>query len=124
MSPGDRITARSITFCSSRMLPGQFQSASAWTAASGMPGTDYRRFMNFLAAHECSVAVREFRTGPAADAAQYEGRRMPSRRIFDCSVVRLRPRRAAAPAGPAMTPPEARSAPRIASRSASTNDIT
>ena len=27
----------------------------------GMPSTDYRRFMNFLAAHECSVAVREFR---------------------------------------------------------------
>ena len=30
----------------------------------GLPATDYRRFMNFLAAHECSVAVREFRTGP------------------------------------------------------------
>jgi transcriptional regulator with PAS, ATPase and Fis domain len=35
----------------------------------GMPSTDYRRFMNFLAAHECSVAVKEFRReGPLAEA--------------------------------------------------------
>jgi transcriptional regulator with PAS, ATPase and Fis domain len=27
----------------------------------GIPDTDYRRFMNFLAAHECTVAFREFR---------------------------------------------------------------
>ena len=27
----------------------------------GMPASDYRRFMNFLAAHDCSVAFREFR---------------------------------------------------------------
>jgi DNA-binding NtrC family response regulator len=27
----------------------------------GMPTRDYRRFMNFLAAHECTVAFREFR---------------------------------------------------------------
>ena len=27
----------------------------------GMPSRDYRRFMNFLAAHDCSVAFREFR---------------------------------------------------------------
>jgi transcriptional regulator of acetoin/glycerol metabolism len=34
----------------------------------GMPSTDYRRFMNFLAAHECSVAVKEFRReGPASE---------------------------------------------------------
>ena len=33
----------------------------------GMPDHDYRRFMNFLAAHECTVAFREFRgTGSAA----------------------------------------------------------
>jgi len=31
----------------------------------GMSSDDYRRFMNFLAAHDCSVAVREFR-GAAA----------------------------------------------------------
>jgi transcriptional regulator with PAS, ATPase and Fis domain len=29
----------------------------------GMPSRDYRRFMNFLAAHDCGVAVREFRAG-------------------------------------------------------------
>jgi DNA-binding NtrC family response regulator len=27
----------------------------------GMPSSDYRRFMNFLGAHGCGVAVREFR---------------------------------------------------------------
>jgi transcriptional regulator with PAS, ATPase and Fis domain len=32
----------------------------------GMSGDDYRRFMNFLAAHDCSVAVREFRQGESS----------------------------------------------------------
>jgi len=36
-------------------------------ALFGMPSTDYRRFMNFLAAHECSVAVREFRREGAVE---------------------------------------------------------
>jgi transcriptional regulator with PAS, ATPase and Fis domain len=30
-------------------------------ALFGMPSRDYRRFMNFLAAHECGIGVREFR---------------------------------------------------------------
>jgi len=35
-----------------------------------MSSRDYRRFMNFLAAHECGVAVREFRgEAAAADAS-------------------------------------------------------
>ena len=35
----------------------------------GMPASDYRRFMNFLAAHGCGVAVTEFRgAAGAADA--------------------------------------------------------
>ena len=38
----------------------------------GMPSTDYRRFMNFLAAHECSVAVREFRREPDSAEAPLE----------------------------------------------------
>ncbi len=33
----------------------------------GMSSSDYRRFMNFLAAHECGVAVKEFRSGAAPD---------------------------------------------------------
>jgi hypothetical protein len=33
----------------------------------GMSTRDYRRFMNFLATHECTVAFREFR-GPAPSA--------------------------------------------------------
>jgi transcriptional regulator with PAS, ATPase and Fis domain len=32
----------------------------------GMPGSDYRRFMNFLAAHGCSVGFREFRSAQGA----------------------------------------------------------
>jgi len=35
----------------------------------GMSGDDYRRFMNFLAAHDCSVAVREFRKGELSPEA-------------------------------------------------------
>ena len=31
-----------------------------------MPSGDYRRFMNFLAAHECGVEVREFREAAAS----------------------------------------------------------
>jgi len=38
----------------------------------GMPAGDYRRFMNFLSAHECGVGVREFREAAASAA-------MPSR---------------------------------------------
>jgi hypothetical protein len=35
-----------------------------------MSSRDYRRFMNFLAAHECGVGFREFRSSvPAPDAA-------------------------------------------------------
>jgi transcriptional regulator with PAS, ATPase and Fis domain len=35
----------------------------------GMSSDDYRRFMNFLAAHDCSVAVREFRKGESLPEA-------------------------------------------------------
>jgi transcriptional regulator with PAS, ATPase and Fis domain len=35
----------------------------------GMSGDDYRRFMNFLAAHDCGVAVREFRGAPPSETA-------------------------------------------------------
>ena len=35
----------------------------------GMPSGDYRRFMNFLAAHECGVEVREFREAAASPKA-------------------------------------------------------
>jgi DNA-binding NtrC family response regulator len=38
----------------------------------GMPASDYRRFMNFLAAHECSVGFREFRGEPATSGAENE----------------------------------------------------
>ncbi len=42
----------------------------------GMSTRDYRRFMNFLAAHDCSVDFREFR-GEAASAAPAISSAMP-----------------------------------------------
>ena len=45
----------------------------------GMPGRDYRRFMNFLAAHECGVEFREFRD--AAPSSDQSTRRAPRTRI-------------------------------------------
>ena len=42
----------------------------------GMSTQDYRRFMNFLAAHDCSVSFREFR-GEAASAAPAISSAMP-----------------------------------------------
>jgi transcriptional regulator with PAS, ATPase and Fis domain len=36
----------------------------------GMSSRDYRRFMNFLAAHECGVGVREFRSEAAATSSK------------------------------------------------------
>ena len=35
----------------------------------GLPSRDYRRFMNFLAAHDCSVGFREFRGTPSPEAS-------------------------------------------------------
>jgi transcriptional regulator with PAS, ATPase and Fis domain len=43
----------------------------------GMPASDYRRFMNFLAAHGCGVGVREFREA-AVSAATSEMPRVHS----------------------------------------------
>ena len=42
----------------------------------GMSTRDYRRFMNFLAAHDCSVGFREFR-GEGASAAPATSSAMP-----------------------------------------------
>ena len=43
----------------------------------GMPSSDYRRFMNFLAAHGCGVGVREFRD--AAETATNDSGMSPVR---------------------------------------------
>jgi transcriptional regulator with PAS, ATPase and Fis domain len=37
----------------------------------GMPERDYKRFMNFLAAHECTVDFRQFRSPSPVDAAPH-----------------------------------------------------
>jgi hypothetical protein len=46
----------------------------------GMPASDYRRFMNFLAAHDCGVGFREFRVmRPSSEnAVTSEGQVLPS----------------------------------------------
>jgi transcriptional regulator with PAS, ATPase and Fis domain len=33
----------------------------------GMPDSDYKRFLNFIAAHDCKVSVRSFRNGQAGE---------------------------------------------------------
>jgi len=38
----------------------------------GMPSGDYRRFMNFLAAHGCGLGVREFRDGQSTSSVESE----------------------------------------------------
>jgi transcriptional regulator with GAF, ATPase, and Fis domain len=44
----------------------------------GMPSRDYRRFMNFLAAHECTVEYRQFRGTGSADKGAAEGSSWPN----------------------------------------------
>ena len=48
---------------------GQYK---ALLALFGMPSRDYRRFMNFLAAHDCRVGFREFRETAASPQAPAE----------------------------------------------------
>jgi DNA-binding NtrC family response regulator len=43
----------------------------------GMPESDYKRFMNFLAAHECTVDFREFRSLPGDGPVRQEPARPP-----------------------------------------------
>jgi hypothetical protein len=43
----------------------------------GMPESDYKRFMNFLAAHECTVDFREFRTLPGEPVPTAHDARLP-----------------------------------------------
>ena len=43
----------------------------------GMPESDYKRFMNFLAAHECTVDFREFRTLPGDTDGVEKTARLP-----------------------------------------------
>jgi DNA-binding NtrC family response regulator len=43
----------------------------------GMPPSDYKRFMNFLAAHDCVADFRQFRTPSAAPGAAPKSIRMP-----------------------------------------------
>jgi hypothetical protein len=43
----------------------------------GMPESDYKRFMNFLAAHECTVDFREFRTPSPAVGLPSRAMRLP-----------------------------------------------
>jgi transcriptional regulator with PAS, ATPase and Fis domain len=42
----------------------------------GMPSRDYRRFMNFLAAHDCGVEFREFRPATPSSASSAQAPRL------------------------------------------------
>ena len=56
----------------------------------GMPESDYKRFMNFLAAHDCTVDFREFRTLPGEDGAAQESARLPFEQLeFDPSETTI-----------------------------------
>jgi hypothetical protein len=57
-----------------------------------MPSTDYRRFMNFLAAHECTVDFRQFRTLSPIDAPP-----RPIHLPIDVAAPKKAPRRASTP---------------------------
>ena len=47
----------------------------------GMPSQDYRRFMNFLAAHDCGIGVREFRA--AGRSSERSSATSPSSNTLD-----------------------------------------
>jgi DNA-binding NtrC family response regulator len=55
-------------------------------ALFGMPSRDYRRFMNFLTAHDCSVEFREFRA--AASSANTSSGQAPARSLRRSSPAR------------------------------------
>jgi DNA-binding NtrC family response regulator len=58
----------------------------------GMAETDYKRFMNFLAAHECTVDFRQFRTLSPIDAPP-----RPIHLPLDVAAPKKAPRRASTP---------------------------
>jgi hypothetical protein len=47
-------------------------------ALFGMPASDYRKFMNFLAAHGCGLGVREFRAAARSSTIAPEMPPIPS----------------------------------------------
>jgi DNA-binding NtrC family response regulator len=59
----------------------------------GMPSSDYRRFMNFLAAHDCGVGFREFRaTTPSSEKAATSGERaLPSGSASEAGLLEQDP---------------------------------
>jgi DNA-binding NtrC family response regulator len=60
------ITRHDLQLLVSRGLAATRGNYRAVVKLFGMPETDYKRFMNFLATHECTVDYREFRTPPPA----------------------------------------------------------
>ena len=48
----------------------------ALLALFGMPASDYKRLLNFLAAHECALDFREFRA-PRPETRELRGRQLP-----------------------------------------------
>jgi transcriptional regulator with PAS, ATPase and Fis domain len=71
------ITRHDLRLLVSRGLATTRGNYRAVVELFGMPETDYKRFMNFLATHECTVDYREFRTPPAGGAAAPKPVRLP-----------------------------------------------
>jgi hypothetical protein len=79
------ITRHDLRLLVSRGLATTRGNYRAVVKLFGMPETDYKRFMNFLATHECTVDYREFRTPTASGTVvprpvrlPFEGRGSPT----------------------------------------------
>jgi hypothetical protein len=61
------ITRADLTGLVRRALAATGGSYRAVLAALGMPPGDYKRFLNLLSTHGCTVDFREFRSGRASN---------------------------------------------------------
>jgi transcriptional regulator with PAS, ATPase and Fis domain len=72
------ITRRDLREVIRRGLRATSGSYRALLAQLRIDPSDYKRFLNFLAAHDCRVDFREFRGGPAPNPVHDPGIRIPS----------------------------------------------
>src|SRR5581483_10949771 len=78
-------------------------------------------FIRHTVGGETRCLLRQAVSPNAVYKKLYSSRRIPSRRIFDCRVVRFMPKRAAAPRDPAITPRDLRNTFKMYSRSISSS---
>ncbi len=78
------ITRHDMRELTRRGLAQTYGSYRATVKLFGMPDEDYKRFMNFLDAHECRVDYRPFRYGTGAPAER--PRRLTGHSPADCQL--------------------------------------